>query len=84
MNFSARGVRPYGARPTVVRACPDSKPVEVDGKTVCSIREEWLVEDSWWSDRRVRRHYFEVVLEGGQNLTLFRVLPGGDWFSQRA
>ena len=79
----SRHVRPYLARPVEVEADGESRPIEVAGGTVASIREEWLVEDAWWSGRAVRRHYFEVVLESGRNLTLFRALPGGEWFAQR-
>jgi len=84
VNVVPRGIRPYDAKPISVRTGPDSRPVEVDGRKIFSISEDWLVEESWWSDRQVRRHYFEVVLDGGHNLTLFRALPGGSWFSQRA
>lgn len=83
MNGRPRGIRPYEARPTSVGTGSDSRPVTVDGTAVCSVREEWLVEDSWWSNRRIRRHYFELVLEDGRNVTLFRALPEGGWFSQR-
>ncbi len=81
---SPRRIHPYRAKPVAVLVDHDTRPKVVGGKPVASIREEWLVEDSWWSRRQIRRHYFEVVLEGGRNLTLFRSLPGGEWFSQRA
>ena len=85
MSRSPSGkVHPYRATPMRVRIGPDSRPIEVGGRSVLSVREEWLVEDAWWSSRLIRRHYFEVVLEGGHNLTLFRSLPGVRWFSQRA
>lgn len=83
MSARSRGIRPYEAKPTSVGTGPDSRPVTVDGRAVSSIREEWLVEDSWWSAGRIRRRYFEVVLEDGRNLTVFRALPEGGWFSQR-
>lgn len=79
----SRHVRPYAAKPVQVEIDGESRPREVTGITVASIREEWLVEDSWWSGKTVRRHYFEVVLESGRNLTLFRALPGDEWFAQR-
>lgn len=49
-----------------------------------AIREEWLVEDRWWTHAPLRRHYFELVLEGGRCLTIFRDLVEGDWFEQRS
>ena len=32
------------------------------------MRESWLVEDRWWTERPLRRRYWEVVTEGGRNL----------------
>ncbi len=49
-----------------------------------AIREEWLIEDRWWTREVLRRHYFELVLEGGRCLTVFHDLAGGGWFEQRA
>ena len=46
------------------------------------VREEWLVEDRWWTREPLRRHYFELVLEDGRCLTVFRDLEAGDWFEQ--
>jgi hypothetical protein len=80
----SRHVRPYLARPVEVEVDGRSRPRQVAGNPVASIREEWLVEEAWWSKASVRRHYFEVVLENGGNLTLFRSLSDGEWFAQRA
>jgi CO dehydrogenase/acetyl-CoA synthase delta subunit len=54
--------------------------VEVDGRSVASIRESWLVEDGWWTARPLRRRYWEVVTECGRNIVVFRdltVAPSG-------
>jgi hypothetical protein len=68
---SRRLVRP---RPARVRAGdPD----------VEAIREEWVVEDRWWTCSPVRRHYFELVLADGRNLVVFQDLVSGGWFEQR-
>lgn len=48
-----------------------------------AIREEWLIEDRWWTGEPLRRHYFDLVLEGGRCLTVFRDLQEGGWFEQR-
>ena len=48
-----------------------------------SIREEWLIEDRWWTSEPLRRHYFELVLASGRCLTVFHDLHGGGWFEQR-
>ena len=39
---------------------------------VALVREEWRVVDRWWTDEPVDRHYFEVVLEGGRNVCVYR------------
>ena len=59
-------------------------PFTVGGIPVAAVREEWVVEDRWWTDRRLRRHYFEVVLENGRNVVVFRDLVSGTWFRQPA
>jgi len=72
----------------------------IGGVPVEAIREEWLVEDRWWTLDPLRRHYFEVVLTTGRNLVIFRTPSQGkpphartrsgghaghwSWFSQRA
>ena len=58
-------------------------PVEVGGTQVASVCEEWVVEDRWWTGRPVRRRYFELVLEDGRNVVVFRDLVAHEWFCQR-
>jgi hypothetical protein len=48
------------------------------------VREEWLVEDRWWTPAPLRRHYFELALADGRALTVFRDAGDGRWFRQRA
>jgi hypothetical protein len=47
-----------------------------------TVREEWLVEDRWWSERRISRHYFELALVDGRCEVVFRERE--NWFRQRA
>jgi hypothetical protein len=68
-------------RPIPVRA--RGTPVEVDGTPVAAVREEWVVEDRWWTARPLRRRYFELVLEDGRDVVVFRDLVGREWFCQR-
>ena len=70
-------------RPARVRAREDGRPLLVDGRVVDAIRESWLVEDHWWSERSLRRRYWEVVTACGRNVVVFRDLVGGRWFAQR-
>lgn len=69
-------LRPYMPRIARVKAGPDGRPVTVDGLSVSQIREQWLVEDGWWTDEPLRRHYFEVVLSDGRNVVVFRDRSG--------
>jgi hypothetical protein len=48
------------------------------------VREEWVVEDRWWTGRALRRRYFELVLGDGRDVVVFRDLEGGGWCEQRA
>jgi hypothetical protein len=75
----------YWPRPVDVRADAEGVPLAVDGATVEAVREDWLVEDRWWTPEPLRRRYFELVLADGRNLVVFcEPAPGGSWFAQRA
>jgi hypothetical protein len=71
-------------KPVDVEASGAGKPRTVAGVRVEAVREEWLVEDGWWTPRPLRRHYFELALADGRCLVVFRE-PAGDgrWFEQR-
>jgi hypothetical protein len=72
----------YTPRPARVDADGDGRPTAVAGVVVEALREEWLVEDRWWSERPIARHYFELALADGRCEVVFR--ERGRWFSQRA
>jgi hypothetical protein len=42
------------------------------------------VADRWWTEEPVRRNYYEVVLETGRNVVVFRDEASGTWFRQSA
>jgi len=73
-----------GPEPAAVAADERGVPVAVGPAQVDSVREEWVVEDRWWTGRPLRRRYFELVLANGRNVVVFRDLVGGGWFTQRA
>ena len=83
----ARAVRSAGRlnapRAAVVEASFDGTPWQVNRQPVALVREEWRVVDRWWTEEPVSRRYFEVVLESGQNVVVFRDQERGGWFSQR-
>ncbi|HEY1538908.1 MAG TPA: hypothetical protein VGF63_05895 [Solirubrobacteraceae bacterium] len=70
-------------RPARVRADAAGQPLTVDGEDVDAVRESWLVEDRWWTQRPLRRRYWEVVTAGGRNVVVFRDLVAQGWFRQR-
>jgi hypothetical protein len=84
MNSRARQ-SVYWPEPVRVEADADGVPAAVDSVAVDAIREEWLVEDRWWTPQPLRRRYFELVLADGRNLVVFREqADAGRWFLQRA
>jgi hypothetical protein len=70
-------------RPAVVEARVDGSPVRVNRVPVELVREEWRVVDRWWTEEAVSRRYFEVVLQSGENVVVFRDEERGCWFTQR-
>jgi hypothetical protein len=82
MNSRARQ-SVYWPEPVRVEADADGVPAAVDSVAVDAIREEWLVEDRWWTPKPVRRRYWEVVTADGSNLVVYRDLVEGGWFAQR-
>ena len=78
----SRPANPYAPReiPVVVAG---GQPRSVAGRGVEAVREQWLVEDRWWSGRPLRRHYLELVLAGGRCTVVYRDLETGRWYEQR-
>ncbi len=62
-------------------------PHSIAGMKVESVREQWLVEDRWWTPKPLQRRYFEVILSDGRNIVVFREPADpsarGRWFEQR-
>jgi hypothetical protein len=79
-----RSRRLYLPRRVEVRAGSDGAPRRLAGVEVEAVREEWRVEDRWWTPRPVHRRYFELVLADGRDAVVFREGGGGRWFRQRA
>ncbi len=59
-------------------------PREVGGVSVEAVREEWRVEDRWWTPKPLRREYFDLALAGGRSAVVFRCDVSGRWYRQRA
>ncbi len=75
--------RLYAPERVAVAVDAEGMPAAVEGVEVVAVREEWLVEDRWWTLRRMWRHYFELVLLDGRNTVVFRN-GAGRWYRQRA
>ena len=75
--------RLYLPRRVEVAAGPDGSPLELAGTAVEAVREEWVVEDRWWTPNPLGRHYFELVLADGRNLVVFRSIVSRRWYRQR-
>jgi hypothetical protein len=82
--LTSRGPRRLAKpKPVRVRADEVGRPLRVGNREVDAVRESWLVEDRWWTDRPVRRRYWEVVTVDGRDLVVFRELTEGRWYRHR-
>lgn len=79
-----RALRVGQPEPAAVGVNGDGVPRFVDGSAVEAIREDWLVEDGWWTGRPLRRRYYELILAGGRRMVVFLDLVAGRWWKQRA
>ena len=71
-------------RQALVETGFDGTPAHVNRQAVAFVREEWRVVDRWWTEEPVNRRYFEVVLESGENVCVYRDADAACWFTQRA
>jgi hypothetical protein len=70
-------------RRVAVTAGPDGRPLQVDQREVDAVRESWLVEDRWWTEKPLRRRYWEVVTTCGRDEVVFHDLRSERWWRQR-
>jgi hypothetical protein len=75
--------RLYTPQSVSVRVGERGVPAAVAGVAVEALREEWLVEDRWWTPPPLRRHYYELVLADGRDVTVFRRGRSERWYRQR-
>ena len=71
-------------RPALVEGHADGTPRRVNRQDVATLREEWRIVDRWWTEEPVNRRYFDLVLETGENVVVYRDGESGAWFTQRA
>jgi hypothetical protein len=75
--------RLYAPQRVAVETDAEGMPLAVEGVEVVAVREEWVVEDRWWTLLRMWRHYLELALVDGRNEVVFRD-SSGRWYRQRA
>ncbi|HLQ36001.1 MAG TPA: hypothetical protein VK457_25200, partial [Chloroflexota bacterium] len=71
-------LKPLGQpRPIPVRGheAPEAVLWRDQWQPVLKVREEWRLNDEWWT-REIARRYFRVVLANGRQLTVFRDAQG--------
>ena len=68
-------------QPIPVWVGADGAPRAIGRIEVSAVREEWLIEDGWWTRRPLRRRYFELALEDGSVAVVF-CDSEGRWFRQ--
>lgn len=83
---TARKLRPLATpAPAGVRTDAEGRPVAVRRRGrfrgVARIRERWRIDDEWWREP-LSRLYYEVILENGRSLILYRDRIGGGWYVQ--
>jgi hypothetical protein len=82
---TARAARRLNApRPALVEAHAEGTPRRVNRQCVAVVREEWRIVDRWWTEEPVERRYFDLVLETGENVVVYRDEETAAWFTQRA
>ena len=80
----SRAARRLNEPAAVLVVVENEIPTAVDRVGVVAVREEWRVVDRWWTEEPVRRRYFEVVLDTGRNVVVFRDELTGKWYRQQA
>jgi hypothetical protein len=81
-----RAVNAFEA-PRAIRVitAPDGTPHAVIAcgrrRLVLAVREDWLIQDRWWTDAPVDRHYHELLVEPGTIVTVYRDTRDGEGFS---
>ena len=70
-------------RRVAVTAGEDGRPLQVDQREVDAVRESWLIEDRWWTEKPLRRRYWEVVTTYGRDEVVFHDLISGRWWRHR-
>ncbi len=75
---------PGAPMPIKVQEDEDMRPVAVvvDGRSLAveSIDDRSEDEEAWWADNPVVKMNYQVTLEDGQQLTIFKNMRHGGWY----
>ncbi len=82
---AARRLKPLGnPRRVKVTTDPTGAPLRVSPgrgwRSVLTVRERWRIDDEWWRET-LSREYFEVVLQDGRVVELYRDLERDTWYA---
>ena len=50
---------------------------------VIELLDRHRIDDRWWTERRIARTYYELLLGDGRTVTVFHDEIVGSWFMQR-
>jgi hypothetical protein len=78
-------LKPLGnPRRVKVTTDPTGAPLRVSPgrgwRSVLTVRERWRIDDEWWRET-LSREYFEVVLQDGRVVELYRDLERDTWYA---
>ena len=48
-----------------------------------SVMDMWEIDDEWWRDQHICRMYYQLVVDGGRVVIVYRDLDGS-WYHQNA
>jgi hypothetical protein len=51
-------------------------------QAVAAILDSWRIDDEWWRAEPLSRIYFEILLDSGQRLVIFKDLRLECWYRQ--
>ncbi len=52
-------------------------------REVTAVQDRWRIDDEWWREIALARMYYQLRLEDGRMITIYRDLIGGVWCEQR-
>ncbi|UCG54177.1 MAG: hypothetical protein JSV32_06160 [Dehalococcoidia bacterium] len=63
----------------------DGFPVKVglpEWQVVTAVEERWRIDDEWWRSKPVSRIYYNIHLDSGRQMVLYKDLATCSWYRQ--